>query len=162
MRSGPDASSGWSIDRGLWTTLDGLASDLTWRRVDLDRSRSHLVSACDGGVYLIAGCPPCCALTEIGLYTVLYAGQVKSVRRNLRDRFLEHIKRPNPKLRCFIDCYYPAVHFWFAVTQNPSLIDNLETLLIRTFNPPCNSINAPGAHVLLARIGAGNPIRSGR
>ena len=156
--------SGWSPDRTLWTTLEGLGRALSWRRVDLDPSRSHLVSASDG-VYLIAARPPSRAMAEIGFYTVLYAGQVKSMQsisRNLRVRFCEHISRPNPKLRLFIDCFYPAVHFWFAVTHDRSLIDQLETLLIRTFNPPCNTIDAPGAKVLLARIAAGQPIRAGR
>ena len=164
MRFARYETSGWSPERVLWTTLSRLGQDLSWRRVDLDPNRAHLVSASDG-VYLIAACPPSSAIAEIGLYTVLYAGQVnstQSVSRTLRVRFREHINKPNPKLRLFIDSYYPAVHFWFAVTQDRSLIDQMETLLIRTFNPPCNSIDAPGAKVLLARIAAGQPIRAAR
>ena len=152
--------SGWSPERNLWTTLQGLGGHLSWTRVDLDPNRSHLVSASDG-VYLIAACPPSSAMSAIGLYTVLYAGQVNSVHtpsRNLRVRFREHIKKPNPKLRMFIDCYFPAVHFWFAALYDKSLIDQMEGLLIRTFNPPCNTIDAPGAKVLLARIAAGKRI----
>ena len=132
MRFARSETSGWSPDRVLWTTLERLGRNLSWRRVDLDPNRDHLVSASDG-VYLIAACPPSPAISELGLYTVLYAGQVNSIQsigRNLRVRFREHIKRPNPKLRLFINSYYPAVHFWFAVTHDRSLIDQMETLLV--------------------------------
>lgn len=152
--------SGWSPDSAIWNALEGLGRSLTWRKVDLDRNRSHLVAAAYG-VYLIGARPPSRAIAKLGFYTVLYAGQVKGVDRNLRIRFLEHISRPNPILRRYIHSFYPALHFWFAVTTERSLIDDIETLLIRTFNPPCNSIDAPGAKVLLARVGAGRPIGAG-
>ena len=148
--------TGWSPERQLWSALEFLCRDLAWKRVDLDRNRSHLVSERDRGVYLIAAPPPMRVIDVVSSYTILYAGQVRS--RNLRSRFLEHIKNPNPKLRLFMDCFYPTIHFWFAVTDDQSRIDALESLLIQTFNPPCNSISAPSTQILLARLGHGKKI----
>lgn len=148
------SSTGWSPEKRLWSELVRVSGDLSWKRVVLDSSRSHRIPKEDTGVYLICSCPPFEALKSLTTYTVLYAGQVKSNKRGLRTRFLEHIRKPNAKLRLFLDCYYPAVHFWFALAYEPSHIDALESLLIATFNPPCNTIEAPGSSTLMARIGA--------
>ena len=111
-------------------------------------------------MYLIGAAPPLGAISGLNTYTILYAGQVK--RRNLRARFLDHIKKPNPKLKLFFDCYFPYVDFWYLVLDCDSKIDALETLLIEAFNPPCNSIRAPGSQVFLARLGKGRIIRASR
>lgn len=142
------------------TALEHLSKGLSWKKVDLDKNRAHLVSKNDQGVYLICASPPVKTINVISAYTILYAGQVKSHGRSLQDRFLEHIDNPNPQLKLFLNCYYPTIHFWFAVVQDQSKIDELEILLIEIFNPPCNSIKAPGTQVLLARLGAGRTIRA--
>ena len=156
------STPGWSPEKKLWDELEYLGEDLSWKKVELDQNRAHLVSKNDRGVYLICASPPVKTIDAINAYTILYAGQVKSRNRSLQNRFLEHIRRPSPQLKLFLDCYYPAVHFWFAIVQDPSKIDALETLLIETFNPPCNDIRAPGTQVLLAGIGVGRIIGTGR
>lgn len=153
-------ASGWSPNRKLWDELGALSKDLSWKKVEFDRNRSHLVSNNDRGVYLICASPPIETISVINAYTILYAGQVKSRNRSLRTRFLEHIRNPNPQLKLFLDCYYPIIHFWFATVQDQSRIDELEVLLVETFNPPCNSISAPGTKALLARLGTGRTIRA--
>ena len=152
--------TGWSPEKELWAELERLSADQSWTKVTLDRNRSHLVSDSDPGVYLIGAAPPPRILEKVRVYAILYAGQVKT--RNLRTRFLEHIRRPNPKLKLFLDCFYPNIHFWFTTASDPSRIDALESLLIQTFNPPCNSIKAPGTRVLLARLGSARIIGTKR
>ena len=151
-------TTGWSPERRLWDKLKDLGKELSWKKVEFDPNKSHLLPEDDRGVYLICAAPPVDTINVLNAYTILYAGQVKSERRSLRHRFLEHIRHPRPKLKLFVDCYYPDVHFWFAVSHEPSKIDTLEVLLIEIFNPPCNSISAPGTKVTLARIGAGRSI----
>ena len=152
--------SGWSHERKLWDELNTLNRGLVWRKVEFDQNRSHLVSDNDRGVYLICASPPAETINVINAYTILYAGQVKSRNRSLRTRFLEHIRNPSLHLKLFLDCYYPAVHFWFAAVRDESKIDDLEVLLVEAFNPPCNRISAPGTQVLLARLGTGRTIRT--
>ena len=144
---------GWSPEKELWKELVRVSGDLAWKRVNLDSSHSHRIPKQDTGVYLICAPPPSEAVKMLNAYTVLYAGQVKSQSRGLQTRFLEHIRTPTAKLRLFMDCYYPRLHFWFALVHDPSQIDSLESLLIETFNPPCNTIGAPGSSLLLARLG---------
>ena len=153
---------GWSPVKKLWHELTHISGEIRWNRVDLDTNRSHQVPHQDIGVYLICAHPPSEAVKDLNAYTVLYAGQVNSRNRGLRTRFLEHIRHPSPKLRMYVDCYYPSLHFWFAVIREPSEIDALESLLIATFNPPCNSIRAPGSPALLARLGTPTLIGAGR
>ena len=151
-------TTGWSPERGLWDKLKETGEDLSWKKVEYDPNKSHLLPGDDRGVYLICAAPPANTINALNAYTILYAGQVKGERRSLRHRFLEHIRHPKPKLKLFVDCYYPDVHFWFAVAHEPSKIDALEILLIEIFNPPCNSISAPGTKITLARLGAGRLI----
>ena len=149
---------GWSPEKKLWNELVRIGASLSWKRVDLDSSRSHRIPEKDTGVYLICASAPSEAVKTLNACTVLYAGQVKSSRRGLRTRFLEHIKKPTARLKSFLDCYYPKVHFWFACVREPAEIDELEGLLIGVFNPPCNEIGAPGTSVLTARLGIPKPI----
>lgn len=143
---------GWSCQLDLWRELQQVGKNRSWRSVELDSERSHLIPLATG-VYLICARPPIEAVKRIGTYAVIYAGQVKSPERGLRTRFLEHIHRPNPKLRMYMDCFYPNVQFWFTLASDQSGIDELEGLLIDTFNPPCNSIRAPGSSAIKGRLG---------
>ena len=143
---------GWSPEKNLWNELIRVSKNLSWKKIKLDLSSSHRVSK-QIGVYLICACHPYEAVKGLKAYTVLYTGQVKSEDRGLRTRFLEHIKKPNAKLKLYLNCYYPDVHFWFAHVDKPTQIDELEALLVETFNPPCNSIGAPGSSALVARLG---------
>ena len=152
--------SGWAAEKSFWQELAKSSAKLTWTRVTLELSRAHLVSN-SSGVYLICAPPPRGTVHDLKLYTVLYAGQVYSKKRGLRERFREHIKKPNPKLRIFMRCYYPSIDFWFARITDQKQIGKLETLLIEIFNPPCNSIRAPRSQSLLARLGPRVPIGSG-
>ena len=155
-------SVGWSPERELWNELVSVTREFRWKKVGLELSSSHRIPKHDTGVYLICARPPSVAVEAINAYTVLYAGQVKSRNRGLHARFLEHIRRPSAKLRQYLHCYYPAVDFWFTIVNEPTEIDLLETLLIETFNPPCNTIGAPGSLTLLARFGTPTHIRANR
>lgn len=152
---------GWSPERKLWDELGRLSTDLSWKRVAFDPNRASRISMNQRGVYLICASPPVEAIEAINAYTVLYTGQVKSLTHGLRARFLEHIRTPSPQLKLFLECYYPAVHFWFTAVDDRSKIDDLEALLRETFNPPCNAIRAPGTQVLLARLGIGRIVDRG-
>lgn len=160
MRGATSGSTGWSPDPGLWAALSRKTGGIAWKRVDFSPSLTHRVPKQDAGVYLICARPPARALETIKTYTVLYAGQVKSRARGLRTRFLEHIQRPSPKLRLFLRCFNPELDFWYAVSSDELEIDTLETLLIDTFNPPCNNISAPRASAIRARVGVPRPIGS--
>lgn len=151
-------NTGWSPERRLWDELRNVGKELSRRKIELDPNQSHLLPESARGVYLICASPPKNAINALGAYAILYAGQVKSRCRSLRSRFLEHISHPKPKLRLFVDRNYPDVHSWFAVAHELSRIDALEILLVEIFNPPCNSISAPGTKITLARIGAGRSI----
>lgn len=152
--------SGWAAEKNFWRELEKSSDKLTWKRVPLDLSRQHLVSK-STGVYLICAPPPDGIVSDLRLYTVLYAGQVHSKKHGLRARFREHVKKPSPKLRVFNDCYYPNVDFWFTRVSDQKQIGKIEALLIEIFNPPCNSIRAPRTQPLIARLGKRVPIRSG-
>lgn len=152
------STPGWSPDETLWNELAKISGDLVWKKVEFATSYSHLVPDRKIGVYLICANAPKEIMKQLGAYTVLYAGQVKSQERGLRARFLEHVKNPKTKLKWYIKCYYPNIHFWFAHVDDTSRIDELETLLIEVFNPPCNSISAPSSSAIIARLGAGQPI----
>ena len=150
-------SPGWSPEKIIWEKLSSISNNLSWKCVNLDKTRKHLVPGNDAGVYLMCAPPPTNTLDDLHLYTVLYAGQVK--KRGLQTRFIEHISKPNAKLRMFLDCYYPRVDFWFAIVHEHTEIDELETFLIDTFDPPCNNIGAPGSRTILARLGEAKPFR---
>ena len=153
---------GWSGERALWIELARAGQNLPWKHEPLDSTRSHLIPPGDIGVYLICSPPPEQVLDTLPVCTVLYAGQVYSERRGFRTRFLEHIQRPAPKLRVYLRCYFPGVEFWYASVRDHARRNSLETLLIETLNPPCNSIQAPGSTKLLARIGRPAPIGRSR
>lgn len=152
---------GWSPEKEFWDALVVASGDIHWRRVDLDLNRSDRVPRQGTGVYLICAHPASKAVESINAYTVLYAGQVKSRLRGLRTRFREHIRSPDAKLKLYLDCFYPSVHFWFALVNEPMEIDLLESLLIEVFNPPCNNIRAPRSSTFLARFGTPRQIKSG-
>ena len=158
MSPARSSNTGWSSERKLWTELEQLSNGLLWKKVIFEPDREHLLPDSDRGVYLICATPPIESLSVVSAYTILYAGRVKSSHRSLRDRFLEHIRRPSAKLKIFVDCYYPTLHFWYATEERQSRIDALEILLIETFRPPCNSIRAPGTRAFLARLGSGQII----
>ena len=152
MRRTHPLAGGWSPERALWLELERVSGTYSWRCVNLDSTRAHQIPK-ESGVYLICASPPGSLATEISAYTVLYAGQVNSSKRGLRTRFLDHIQRPDPKLRLFLECFFPSVHFWFTLENEPSRINELESILIGTFNPPCNKIGAPGSSILIGRLG---------
>ena len=149
---------GWSSEKLLWEALDNFGQGLSWKKILFAKNMSDLVPGNTQGVYLICATSPAKPTNQLSLYTVLYAGKVSSPHRSLRMRFIEHNKNPNSKLKKFMSCYYPNIHFWCAELDDTAQIDELESLLIQTFNPPCNSKAAPGTGVLLAHLGAAKPI----
>lgn len=149
---------GWSYQKELWDELERLGKSLSWKKVPSDPNSSHLVPENDIGVYLICASPPANSVKSLKAYTVLYAGQVNSFDRGLRTRFLEHIKKSTEIIRLFRNCYYPNFDFWFSIVKDSSRINELESLLIETFKPPCNIKKAPGSSTLLARLGVGRRI----
>lgn len=153
---------GWSTNPRLWKELDNLGKNLSWKNVNLDLSKKHLLPGNYRGVYLICAFSPSKTLDLIKAYTILYAGKVTSSNRGLRNRFIEHINHPNSILKEFLHCYYPKIDFWYAIINEQSQIDEMEAILIETFKPPCNKIRAPGTQILLARLGPGKVIGTRR
>lgn len=152
LRGNPAQPRGWSPEQTLWAELRRIVPTLTWKKVALDSTRSHLVPKNATGVYLICARPPVRTVPE--LYSVLYAGQVHSARHGLRARFLNHIQQPTDKLLPYVRSYFPNVDFWYTPLANSQEIDRLEGLLIQVFGPPCNLRQAPGTTRLLARLGS--------
>lgn len=141
---------GWSAEQTLWVALKQMAPALTWKKVSLDSTRSHLIPKNATGVYLICACPP--VQTVPDLYSVLYAGQVHSASHGLRARFLNHAQQPQDRLASYLRSYFPHVDFWYALLTDVQEIDRLEGLLIQAFGPPCNRRKAPGTARLLAKL----------
>lgn len=142
--------NGWSPDIKLWKALERTAENLIWGScIALDPNARHRIPIYSG-VYVISAEPPFKSKVAFKPSAVLYAGQSKT---DLRSRFITHCKDPSPSLKQFIQCFYPNVHFWYARIDEKSQIDKIEALLIETFNPPCNSIRAPGASTIIANIG---------
>ena len=159
----PDPSwsppNGWSPRSELWKELSNLAEGLRWVCINFEMTQAAVLPREDRGVYLICASSPCQPLRKIGAYTILYAGKVTGSQRSLRDRFREHRRQPQPRLKSYLRCYYKtSIHFWYAAMSERTEIDKLEALLVETFNPPCNRRKAPGANILLARVRAGVPI----
>ena len=147
-------SNGWSPNKELWDELVRLTDNLVWNNCKLDPSFKHRVPK-HSGVYVICSSPPFPPAVTLKPSIVLYAGQSKG---NLRSRFNEHSNNPGPLLQPFARCFFPNVEFWYTRIDEVSQIDEIEILLIETFNPPCNSIRAPGASTIIARIGESVPI----
>ena len=146
-------SKGWSAEKRLWQELDRLGGHLQWRRVRFEIDREELIPHQSTGVYLICVHPPSTAVCKIRPYTIIYAGQVRSARRGLRRRFLEHFNHPKPRLRPFLKCFQSQIDFWYAATVGSQRINRLEAILIDAFNPPCNAKSAPEAPALRAYLG---------
>ena len=153
------STPGWSADKKLWDHLDKLSRGLSWRKVEFSPSREGVVPSSEHGVYLICASPPAKTLDAVNAYTILYVGQQQGGTRSLRERFREHIDTPKPAFKAFVDSYFPAIDFWFAVVKDLATIDDLESILIETFNPPCNLARGRGAEVLLAHLGPPQPFR---
>ena len=149
--------TGWAADAKLWQELHRLAAKYSWTRIAFDSNLAVNVPETPG-VYVICAHAP--YPTKLGrtAYTVLYAGKVRRLPRTLRARFVEHCKRPNPALRPFLLCFHPKVHFWWSSIADSEEVDQIETLLVESFNPPANMIRAPGTGVLLARLGQTRPV----
>lgn len=110
------------------------------------------------GVYLIRAGTPGGIFSQLAPYTGLYAGQVKSPPRDVRTRFREHTRCPQPKLHVYMSSYRPRFDSWYAMASNPDRIDALEVLLIGIVNPPCNNISVLGAAALRTRLEKPRPI----
>ena len=149
--------TGWTADAKLWQELHRIAANYSWARIAFDSNLAVNVPEAPG-VYLICAHPPYPTKLGRAAYTVLYAGKVQRPPRTLRARFLEHCKRPKPALRPFLLCFHPNVHFWWSSIADAEEVDQIETLLIESFNPPANMIRAPGTAVLLARLGQTRPV----
>ena len=161
VRWRPLKDPGWSPVRAAWQELARLNDDLTWKRADFHASRKDRVPRGETGVYLICARPPLQRTPKPPVYTVLYAGRT-TASEGLRSRFLKHIRKPNRKLDVYLRCYVPEVEFWYSVLTEDTKIGTLEVLLIDTFNPPCNSIAAPGSSAIRARIGETVPLDPAR
>lgn len=137
--------NGWSPDKNLWENLKDVADSLEWRKVRFLRKNEVRVPK-QSGVYFISIASKLKISSTIN--TVIYVGQSKS---SIRSRFKDHIA--SNKLRPYLDCFYPDSQFWFAYINDEEKINEMEVLLINAFNPPCNSIQAPGTKPILARLG---------
>lgn len=149
---------GWSPEKQLWDSLDKLTQGLSWTNVPFDVNSEYRVPNNSRGAYLIAAAAPASGLERVGAYTVLYVGSVTGLSRSLRARFKDHLTRPADTLKRFRRCYWQSTDFWFTTVHDTKQIRELESLLTRAFNPPCNLIDPPGTSELLANISEGVPL----
>ena len=143
---------GWSLEIGDWQALRNAIQHLEWRRAYLEHDYAARVPQ-RSGVYMI------CASTKNlpdghkimeRFYTAIYVGQTI----NLRQRFNQHI--PGAKKVVSARRVFRRLDFWFSNLEVSRLTD-VEQLLISTFGPPANEINAKA---IPARVGG--PLPAGR
>jgi hypothetical protein len=85
----------------------------------------------DSGIYMLGSR---CAATGLPdpLYNALYVGQAS----NLRNRFLQHLRRPSPEVGRAAICF-AGLDFWFMRSDEDSL-NRLEAMLIECLGPSAN------------------------
>lgn len=123
---------GWSLDRSPWYDLSRGVAHGHWRQVPfatLHQARvpeaSGVYALCTAGVGASTG-------LFADLYNAIYVGQA----RNLRQRFMQHCRRPSRELQRAILCFR-SLDFWF-VQVSPGHTDATEALLIECLGPSAN------------------------
>jgi hypothetical protein len=139
----------WSLESAKWAELFRLLStseNIDFKQVPFISGAQPSIPA-ESGVYLVVAKPiihlqgspiknPSLKLRE--LQNVLYVGRSS----NLNKRFGEHIKG-GPATTSVADitrCFTSLTFWWLAVSGTET--QELEDLLIRTFGPPANKVNA--------------------
>lgn len=172
-------SRAWSTRGELWKRLAEITSGIEWRRVHLSPADAALVPANRTGVYVISISPPHQSASHtpdfgvmsvredyasyglgplVASRTVIYAGQASSIRGGLRSRFQHHRTTPKPLLDRYLRCFGTTTEFWYAEVGPATDLNRIEALLIKTFNPVCNDMAAPGSRSFLATIGDPIPV----
>ena len=143
-------SKGWSLDATKWQDLLTLEAKLClrWKRCLLRPDQSYLVPQ-RPGVYVIEIPSPMqvADLDKLALGTVrpirspAYVGETGS---SLRSRFMEHTgPLAQDRIRSARALPLPAkLPRWFIWTEiaDYSAVQQLESIMIDCFNPPCNKI----------------------
>ena len=145
---------GWTVKKQSWDKLANYISEFTWQMVPFHETQSQKVPT-KNGVYMIVTSPPRRFLKE-KLYqqfmTPIYIGSSpKSETEGMRGRFNSHLKRedysdPIAKAK---QIFGVQLKFWYTIidpdeykADDPNFIKTIEQLLISTFGPRGNAINA--------------------
>lgn len=133
---------GWQPDSALWAQISiTLRNSRSWRYVPFLESEAGSVPVGKSGVYLLCTSPVGRRLPRearahdlfANLFTPIYIGRTDDLQR----RFLDHCRRPSPKLFAARRCFGPSMQFWFhrlAADQTR----HSEATLIACFGPTAN------------------------
>jgi|GEM_PF-5607676 len=143
-------SKGWSLDATKWQSLLGLEErlGLNWKRCELKADKSYLVPQ-RPGVYVIEIPSP----MQVADLRSLATGGVRPIRSpayvgetgaSLRSRFVEHTgPLAQDRIRQARELPAPAKlprwFIWTEIADYPA-VQQLESIMIDCFNPPCNKI----------------------
>ena len=149
---------GWQTDPSLWTKISDHLRDDAWRFVAFAEIEAVAVPAGESGIYVFCVCPVgerfSAARTSHrlfgNLFTPMYVGRTGDLRR----RFVDHCRRPSPKVRSARRCFGDAMTFWFRRLEEDR-IGYDEAVLIRCFGPTANDRDETIAATLGAAIDIG-------
>lgn len=143
-------SKGWSLDATKWQSLLALEGRLclTWKRCLLKAEQRHYVPE-KPGVYVIE-IPSPMQVADLGK---LATGSVRPIRSpayigetgaSLRSRFVEHTgPLAQDRVRLARALPFPANlprYFIWTTIADYAAVQQLESIMIDCFNPPCNKI----------------------
>lgn len=144
---------GWQLNPSHWSRFAGLCATRRWQRTYLEDTYRHRIPT-TSGIYLICASfhdalPPPTVSDRLytRLYTAIYVGQAK----NLRRRFADHTRgygRVNKAHRVF-----RRFDYWYTKVSEMEL-DDVEQCFLDVIGPVANDRN------VLARIGT--PVPAGR
>jgi hypothetical protein len=110
-----------------------------WNRVAFRQVQRRRVPE-EPGIYILGARAPGSCLPS-PLYNAVYVGQTT----NLRNRFLQHLRRPSTEVGHAAVCF-PEMDFWFVPSDHASL-NRLEAMLIECLGPSANRRAGIGARV---------------
>lgn len=133
---------GWQLDATVWSRVSpDLVTSQEWRYVGYSEDDAASVPSDSAGVYLICVYPLSrLARTEPSpndLFSKFFAPIYIGRTDNLRRRFIEHCRRPSPKVRDARKCFGSGMQFWFHRLEVGRIAEE-EAVLIRCFGPTAN------------------------
>lgn len=133
---------GWQDDTGAWAEIpESLRESSSWRFVGFSEIEASSVPDGEPGVYLLCTAPvgkrhtP--DISRNDLFSLLFSPMYVGKTLDLRRRFLEHCRRPSPRVGRARRCFGASMTFWFH-RRGREQIDSDEATLIRCFGPPAN------------------------
>ena len=132
---------GWQIDPALWASIPKeLSSSRSWQSVGFSEVEAEGVPYGESGIYMFCTSPVGIkqAYRRKGslfslLLTPIYVGRTT----NLRQRFIQHCRRPSETVGAARKCFGTSMHFWYHLRERGTITSD-EAMLIACFGPPAN------------------------